>query len=381
MKYNKRRFVQKYAIILAVSALILFFLIQNGLSYVWWSCDGDRVTWDSHPDDLRASEVSFPEGSRFRSALGDVVDLLNASPSSFTLDLRYDERIVSRIGTQSEIWFSNDFDDHSGYAALTWLHFTCNRIYAADIVFNNNEVWSSGTYKNNFDAYGGSAGSFRAVLMHELGHTIGLLHEADEYNLMGRPREHVHTNCSLASAYLGEDAADGAVYLYGADASAEEDVGVVHWKWARSVDFGGLGYDFSDHTRTRIHPVSSPIISWYDEGEPTYLLQNGDTIDVEFTFENNGATRQRHVRVGYYLSDNGCITTWDLRLGGFTADLGRNQVWTTTRQITLPDDLEGSRYYYIGAIVDETDELDEFNEANNATYVVTFLINPVPVDE
>lgn len=341
------------------------------------------MVWDSNPDKLRAGEISFPEGSDYRTALGRVVDSFNNNPSNYNIELTYDEARVSRMGTQSEIWFSSDFDAHWGYAAMTWIKDNCNHIYAVDIVFNVNEVWSPGIEQDDFDVYGGEKASFRAVLMHEMGHVLGLGHEGNEYNLMGYPREHMHTNCSRAYAYLGEDVADGAVSLYGADASAGEDVSVVHWKFLRTMEFvhDGRQLDFSDHTRTRILPVSSPIIFFGEGGELVYLIRNGDTIDVEFTFENNGANRQENVHVGFYLSDNDCITAWnDRRIGGITVDLERDRVFTTTQQITLPDNLEGSRYYYIGAVIDETRDLAEFNEANNATYVAKFMINPVPVD-
>ena len=71
------------------------------------------------------------------------------------------------------------------------------------------------------------------------------------------------------------------------------------------------------------------------------------------------------------------ITTRDQRIGGFVADLGQNQVWTTTCCITLPDNLSTGQYLYLGAVVDETDAIEEFTEANNATYVARFMIHPV----
>lgn len=381
MTYNRS---QPYVYTIIVTGLVILGQIwpQNTFAFHYRTCDGDSVVWDSNPDRFRISDVSFPSGSSFRTAIEDVVNDFNLNPSNFQIDLKYDERYVRVGGAQSEVWASRDHEAHLGHDAIIWVSWTCREIKTIDIVFNADSVWTSGTDKTVMERYGGSAISFRASLMHELGHAIGLLHEGDEYNSMGQAREHLHTNCSEARAYLGEDASDGAVFLYGANASSGEDVGVVHWKWNREVAFGGTGYDYSDHTRTRIHPVSEPIISWFEDEEPIYLIRNGQTIEVEFTFENNGNSRQRHVPIGFYLSTNACITDYyDQRIGGFVADLGRNQVWTTTRRITLPDDLEGSRYYYIGAIIDELDDLDEFNEENNATYIAKFMINPVPLDE
>ncbi|MCU7936798.1 MAG: matrixin family metalloprotease [Candidatus Thiodiazotropha sp. (ex Dulcina madagascariensis)] len=320
MRQEIRIVVRNVAIVLAIVAVGLLWSSPGYAFLHWWECDGEPITWDSNPDRLRASDDSFPPGNAFRAALGNVVDRFNRNPSNFNFDLRYDERRVRVGGAQSEVWFTDDPDLHYGYAAMTYPVATCRELRTMDIVFNVNEVWTSGTDQAANEKYGGSAMSFQTVAMHELGHAMGLNHEGDEYNVMGRGREHVHANCSQARAYLGEDASDGAVHLYGANPAAGEDVGVVHWKWLSRVEFGDA--DFSDHTRTRIHPVSEPIIVWYEDDEPNYLLRNGQTIDVEFTFENNGGSRQAYVAVGFYLSSNDCITDWfDRRIGGFAADL------------------------------------------------------------
>jgi hypothetical protein len=349
-------------------------------AYHYITCNGHARVWESEPDRLRASEVTFPSENPFREALGDVVDLFNTNPGDFRFELSYDERYVREGGSQSEIWGSTDADLHRGYNAMTWVRSTCyGGIKTVDIVFNASTVWAPGTDKEQIQRYGGAAASFRATLMHELGHAMGLVHEGDEYNVMGQAREHLNVNCGAARAYLGEDASDGAYDIYGANASAGEDVGVVHWKWLEEVDFPPYG-SYSEHTRTRIYPVSEPVIFWVEDEEPVYLLRNGQTVEVEFTYENNGASRQPYVPVGFYLSTNDCITTSDTRVGGFAADLGRRNVWTTAKRITLPDDLEVGRDYYIGAIIDEADALEEVNEQNNATYVARFRVNPVPYD-
>ena len=358
------------AINIALNCLLIVGLLvpQSGFAYRYWQCDGDKITWDSNPDKLRAAEVTFPSGDAYRTALGEVVSQFNLNPSRFDFDLEYDERYVRVGGSQSEVWGTNDADDHAGHDALTWLYMTCREIRVMDIVFNASSPFTSGTDKSIIDRYGGTAISFRAVLMHELGHALGLYHEGREYNLMGQGREHLHVNFGYADAYFGEDASDGAVFLYGTTDSTNEDVGVVHWKFDYEVawDYG----NYSEHTRTDLSSPEYYLTTWIEYGEPVSMVVAGYTLDVEFTLENNGKTRQRSVDVGYYLSTNEWITaTSDRRLGGFVADLGRNQVWTTTRSMTIPDDVRSGRYYYLGVVVDENDEITEVDESNNATYI------------
>lgn len=349
-----------------------FFWPTPANAFEFWHCDGEPWTWRSDPDRLRASEVSFPEGSRYRTALGEVVERFNQNPSNFRFEVEYDERVV-RMGYQSEIWFSSDPEElHGDLDAVTWVDFTCPSINRFDIVFNANVNWTSGTNKSTMTEYGGNAQSFRTALMHELGHAMGLNHEGDEYNIMGNPRTHLHANCGTVLAYLGEDASDGAVHLYGENPSAGEDVAVVHWKWEREVEWEYGAY--SEHTRTGIYPPNSDRLNpWRitENGEPTYIVLNGLTLDFEVTFENNGRTTQPIVPVGIYLSRDDCIDPEDdRRLGEFNiSNLARNQVYTRKHTITLPNNLERYQYYYIGVVIDPNNALEEFDEMNNATYV------------
>ena len=69
---------------------------------------------------------------------------------------------------------------------------------------------------------------FQTTAMHELGHSVGLGHEADEHNIMGRDWEHIHVNGDTARAYAGEDACDGR----GPGASGVvEDLQVTTWEY------------------------------------------------------------------------------------------------------------------------------------------------------
>jgi subtilase family serine protease len=105
------------------------------------------------------------------------------------------------------------------------------------------------------------------------------------------------------------------------------------------------------------------------DGEKTYKVNAGDTVRVQFTYENNGANTQGGVKVGFYVSTNNLITTRDDRLGGTTMTLGRNSVYTTEHSVSLPSTLTSGEYYWLGAIIDEEDNVSEEVEWNNATYL------------
>ena len=184
------------------------------------------------------------------------------------------------------------------------------------------------------------------------------------YFVLGKDFEHLHVNSSTARAYLGEDVSDGLVHLYGTSSQNKEDLAVVHWRYEGPDD----GY--SDHAKTEVSSSTGGTLSTTTvNGEKTYKVNAGDTVKVKFTYENNGANTQSAVQVGFYVSTNNLITTWDTRLGGTTMTLGRNDVYTTENTVSLPSTLTSGEYYWLGAIIDENDTLSEEVEWNNATYL------------
>ncbi|GEM_PF-648497 len=348
-------------------ALFIFtgFIPSISLSYELSEVLGSTVKWAGADTRIRTSAVSFPSGSSYRTAVTEVINQINNdNPTPFEFNLTYDDNNVWRGNDQNEIWSSTDQDILHGAPAVCWWW---GYIYMveADVIFDaGRSDWYSGTTKSVMQEYGGSYKPFRSALVHELGHAMGLAHENDEYNIMGEDYTHMHANSNTATAYLGEDAVDGLVDLYGTRSSNREDLGVVHWRWS-----GRYG-EYSLHDRTRMYDASGNQLSTVSgEDEVRFWVEHGQTIQVEFTYENNGKNSQSGIHVGYYISENDNITTRDRRIGGSTSmSMTRNSVYTKNTVLTLPDDLESEKDYYLGVIIDENDAISEVWESNNATY-------------
>ncbi|MBI1390889.1 MAG: matrixin family metalloprotease [bacterium] len=354
-----------------MNRLIKFYLclILTGLigipffaySYAYHTYNGNKRTWNTNNPRLRASNVTFSSGDPARTVLDDAISGLNDNPSHFSINLTHGENGVGLHNLQNEIWAS-DSGVLDGAPAAAFSKYLFSRIVAVDVVIDPHRTWTMSTNKNTMSEYGGSGRPLRNVIYHEVGHLFGLAHENDEYNVMGEDWSHIITNGDQTTSYFGEDAADGAIYLYGKGSG--EDVSVTHWRWT------GRNGEYSTHGRTRVFDTSGSRLSrnWINS-EPHYRVGNGQTIQVEFSYENNGANKQNSIQVGYYLSTNSLITTHDTRLGGASINLARNNVWTTKHTITLPSNLPPNHNYWIGAVIDENDSIGEFDESNNATYI------------
>jgi hypothetical protein len=188
-------------------------------------------------------------------------------------------------------------------------------------------------------------------------------HEADEYNIMGSDWTHISLSGSTARSYSGEDANDGAVALYGLfSGGVIEDVGVVHMKRI------GASGEYSSHGLTKMYNTSGTELPYTNfDGQRRYQVSKGQQVKVEFTYENNGEAYQ-NPNVALYVSTNSAITTSDTQLTTFPFGLGRADVSTYSRTITIPTNLTSGSTYYIGAFIDWNNAITEVTSLNNTAY-------------
>ncbi|TAK51714.1 MAG: hypothetical protein EPO25_15770 [Gammaproteobacteria bacterium] len=342
-------------------------------AYELAECAGIVQRWGGSSVIVRAASTSFPADSVWRTALQETVDGWNRNPSQMSISLRFGDDSVSFGNFENEIWFTSDDTILDGAPARASMIYSCTgSMLESDVFIDSRISLTTSSAKTAQTGYGGGARSFQTLAGHELGHTLGLLHTRNTYNIMGQDARHVHTNGSAARFYPGEDAGNGIVALYGVRSSIQ-DLGVVHWRHS------GWSGEYSSHSRTRMfNSAGQELASDTINGERHYRVTRGQTVKVEFSFENNGAARQRSADVGFYISTNDYITTGDWRIGGRTLDLGRNTISTIQSTVTVLNDLNTTvtcpnstlrGCYWVGAVVDEDGSLTEINEANNATYV------------
>lgn len=328
-------------------------------AYTTYSCNGSTAKWSSNSKTLYAYRPDFPVGSGFESALKEAVNRLNDNASNFKFSLVFTNTVPSKGNGRTEIWISNI--SYPG-VTYTWWNGSCD-FTEKDIIMDSSVSWTTSAAKNTQSSYGGSGRPFQTTVLHELGHALGLGHEADEYNIMGQDWDHIHANGYYARAYFGEDANDGSVYLYGND--GRQDLGVVHWRRT------GASGEYSKHDRTRLlDPATNAELSYTinSYGEKKYNVVRGQQVRVELSFENNGNNYQ-YEDVGYYVSTNDYISTYDTLLATRNLGLSPDNVYTSAYTVTIPSDLNCSTDYWLGAVIDKNGSLSEYASSNNASYI------------
>lgn len=364
---------------LIVGALIS----ANSSAYTQLSCNnGTPLKWNTNNIDM----YTFKMNGADHSAVQYAVNRWNENPSNFQISLgtwplpaAFDYLARSTGNGINEIyWVSSVNGDKSSGQALTRKNCSSGAILEADVIVSSSATRNviASLNKDDLRRYNGSGRSLQALMIHELGHVLGLGHVNDFYNVMGDQYSHVHANGNSLRFYAGENASDGAVALYGRKSDENiQDISVSHWKFDPGTSSTA---EYSSHERTQIFTSSGGNISFTNvDGEPRYRVRSGQTVQVEFSYENNGETTAT-VDSDFYLSTNNTISTVDRKIASFTGmNLGRNEaVYERARTITIPSGLSTGDTYSIGVIVDSNDAVtNEVTELNNRSYINIIIVD------
>ena len=357
--------------LLLAGAMLLSLADHPAMAYAYRTCFGTPVKWSTNNPRLNASPTSFPTGY-WRNGLQRTVDLTNQNPSPFFFSLVTDAGGVGINNGQSEVWGSTDNNVLQGAPALAYTQTTCywlfgvvTRINESDVIFDYRAPfqWTADELKSSIIRYTGSRRQLQSTGVHEFGHALGLMHVNTEYNIMGSDFEHIWANGSAARGYLGEDASDGTVFLYGLWSANYQDLGVAHWAYL------GRSGEYSTHRKTRVYnSAGTPLATTLVNGEVGYLVDRGQVVQVEFSYENNGKNSQT-VNTGWYVSTNDVISNTDRLLTSGNMTLARDNVMTLRRTLTIPTNLVRGTNYWIGTIVDRNRVVADAVPSNNATYI------------
>lgn len=357
--------------LLTLVVFLMGYATTSAFAASWLECNGDsgkKLRWSGNSTSARINTVSFPAGSVLQAAQRGV-DITNTNPSPFVINHTTETGTVGRGNGQNEIYAESISPpgvarmNYHCYWAFGW-HYGLDEV---DIVLDSSgRSWTTSQAKNANYVYTGSSRPIDAVIVHEAGHYLGLMHVNWEYNVMGDSWRHHHTNGSSAITYFGEDASHGARVLYGSQGSAFRDVSATHWRRV------GADGEYSSHDRVRVRNSAdtATLTGITIAGEPGYRVTRGTVVRPEFTIENNGKQNETNVTYGIYVSTNDFISTGDTRIGGGTfGTLNPADVATLTFPVTIPNNLVVGQNYWLGIIVDENNGISEVNGDNNRAYI------------
>ena len=350
--------------------ILLIFALRGSAAMAYELYSPSRH-WTSHSAELRTHSTTI-NTSALRATVEDWVKLWNAAPSDFSFSVIHGDTSVGTSNNQNEVWIASG--DATTPPAETKVRYyaASGELVEADVIFYDDVSWSTlnGASYATLMGWNGSARSMVQAGIHELGHALGLAHEGDEYNTMGEEWTHMYTYCGRAYSYVGEDAADGAVAIYGLDSQPEEDVGVVSFKRTGMTSTGS----YSVHGFVQMYDAAGAELPYtsLSDGTRRYTVQIGQQVQVEFTYENNGATTQTP-KVEFLIGDSLCIGTDSSPFDSEVPTLGRNDVYTHKSNLTIPGGYADGDHY-LGVVLDRANAIVEFNSRNNTSWI------PIKID-
>ena len=362
-----------------------FFKCDDGGNYTRTTTLSLAAKWKTLRPLINLHTVSFPSGSANRAAAQAAIARWNFGPQGLQYSTGFSSTPTFGPGDKiSHIAFATPptvcAATDNACAPITY---SCSAgITEVDIVLQSTVPFTTSEMKSGHFAYGGGGQELRDTLIHELGHTLGLAHTANVYNVMGDAARHFHTNGPFAFAYPGSDDVSGAVALYGTRSGAGANVGVSHWRWCRA----GTGTSpISIHCYVRVldrtsglEVPSAPRSA--GSGERVYDVRRNQSVRLELTFENMGVVNHALLETGFYFSTDDNISTADLKLLTSLFNYNRGAPDTRLTNLVIPtQDKNGNalvtnRTYFLGAIADDLNRLSESDE-NNATYVPIRIVN------
>jgi hypothetical protein len=207
---------------------------------------------------------------------------------------------VSGDGQNTIVFASTVFGQSFGSRtlAVTYYISSGSRMQEADVLFNNHQHFDSYRGPLRYDGSGNAIGDIRRVLIHELGHALGLDHPDDH----GQHVDAIMNSITSDRETLSADDIAGAQHLYGAptavavkadfNADQRADYLLFNASTRRTAIWHLQGSTFLDGVFGPSIPAGWRLIGTADvnlDGKPDYILFNSATLQTAIWYLN-GAT-------------------------------------------------------------------------------------------
>ncbi len=354
---NNRQFSSKNATLLALTLTALTLSpLDEAYAFTWFECNdtGKPMVWSNSTVRLYLSENNFPAGSEANKKAQYAMSAWNRVGGSgvFFRFGRYPLPITVFGNGRNEIAYEHKPEE--SYLAVTHLVGSCsadaNSIDEADVILNSRYTYTTANYTGA--DFSPPAASQELVLLHELGHVLGLGH----YNTRLATMNTLYPGGGTLGYFNwaephGDDRR--GVRIFYPDATTERNVSASRFQKGKDIE----GATDLNNVLLTVVPV----------GSPTLRLRRGERYEIEYTVENLG-TQVEVPKVNFYLSrlpsvsvDSPVVTY----LGSSSWIMSAGTTVTAKRSMIVPADQPLGKYY-VGYIVDPDKLIPEINEHDNA---------------
>jgi Matrixin/FG-GAP-like repeat len=223
---------------------------------------------------------------------------------------------VSGDGRNTIVLASTAFGDSFGNRTLAETVYLSSgsTMQEADILFNNHQTWNSYRGALRYDGSGNAIPEIRRVLIHEMGHAIGLDHPDDH----GQHVDAIMNSIISNRETLSPDDIAGAQFLYGAppvvsvkadfNADQRADYLLFNASTRQTAVWHLQGSTFLDSAYGPTLPAGWALIGTADvnlDGKPDYILFNSSTRQTAVWYLNDtsytGGAMGRAIPAGWNL--------------------------------------------------------------------------------